>query len=405
MLLSKIKVGSLFFLICFICYVQPASAFFEPCYNNTDCGAGTCNVTSNQCECPDDFIHTPKAGCIPKAKRANYTTAFHLEFWLGLLFPAGFAYEGFWPLAGIRLGVETLAGILITSTFYSRYKDRTQMPAINNSKISYSTRSKILATSAIFTSLAHIGSWIMSYLMWAELQWPDKNVKKFIHQTGNKTADLVIMGSKIVESAQITLENFTDKHCAVIEGCVDGIGERRLLRFDSYLLNIGDGDFVVAFEDIRPEWSGCHGHFHAPEATDYILKQELMQGNQTITVRYGHKQGYCFRDTVNIFDKHGGKYGCGIPKLTVQLTQGITAGWADIYEKDLDCQWIDITDVLPGTYQLIITVNPYGAYYQDNLENNISIVEVKIPPVNETVERTQSGQRISAQVLKEYDSL
>lgn len=28
--------------------------------------------------------------------------------------------------------------------------------------------------------------------------------------------------------------------------------------------------------------------------------------------------------------------------------QGLSEGWSDLYAKDLDCQWIDITDVPAG---------------------------------------------------------
>jgi hypothetical protein len=28
--------------------------------------------------------------------------------------------------------------------------------------------------------------------------------------------------------------------------------------------------------------------------------------------------------------------------------QGITSGWEDVYDRSLDCQWIDVTGIKPG---------------------------------------------------------
>ena len=38
--------------------------------------------------------------------------------------------------------------------------------------------------------------------------------------------------------------------------------------------------------------------------------------------------------------------------------QGISVGWGDDYYQGLDCQWIDVTDVNPGNYNLKIIGNP-----------------------------------------------
>ena len=38
---------------------------------------------------------------------------------------------------------------------------------------------------------------------------------------------------------------FQDGTCAVLEGAVNGIGYRRILRFDTVVMNGGDGDLVV----------------------------------------------------------------------------------------------------------------------------------------------------------------
>ena len=42
----------------------------------------------------------------------------------------------------------------------------------------------------------------------------------------------------------------------------------------------------------------------------------------------------------------------------------------DIYKSDLDCQWIDITDIVPGSYQLKIIINPEMKVAEKTFDNN-----------------------------------
>lgn len=62
--------------------------------------------------------------------------------------------------------------------------------------------------------------------------------------------------------------------------------------------------------------------------------------------------------------------------------QGISEGWADQYHKTLDCQWIDVTNVPPGSYSLIISVNTGRTFHELNYDNNRGVVPITIgaPP-------------------------
>ena len=88
----------------------------------------------------------------------------------------------------------------------------------------------------------------------------------------------------------------------------------------------------------------------------------------------GHKQAFCLLDAE--------PWEAGMTWLDAQYycgNQGITAGFADTYGRDLDCQYIDITDVSPGDYTLRITLNYAHMLAEADYENNITEVEVSIP--------------------------
>ncbi|KTF80986.1 hypothetical protein cypCar_00035130, partial [Cyprinus carpio] len=57
------------------------------------------------------------------------------------------------------------------------------------------------------------------------------------------------------------------------------------------------------------------------------------------------KQLRCLEDTTCDFG-HLKRYAC------TAHTQGLSPGCFDTYNADIDCQWIDITDVQPGNYIL-----------------------------------------------------
>jgi hypothetical protein len=87
----------------------------------------------------------------------------------------------------------------------------------------------------------------------------------------------------------------------------------------------------------------------------------------------GRKQAFCFRDNVKYFSWGGSSraYDCE--------HQGITAGWEDVYPRDLDCQWLDITGVPRGNYNLTVVVNPLRILRESNYSNNSATVPIFIP--------------------------
>jgi hypothetical protein len=154
---------------------------------------------------------------------------------------------------------------------------------------------------------------------------------------------------------QLSEEEFAADDCAVLEGAVAAPGRRRLLRFDTVVVNRGSEDLVVGDpDDPEPpfvpsdfELSPCHGHHHFLGFADYELRDA---GDRV--VGHGHKQSFCMTDSRRYAGDSPRQFDCDF--------QGITAGWGDRYGFDLDGQWVDVTGIVPGDYTLVVTVNPDG---------------------------------------------
>uniref|UniRef100_A0A673GUT3 Lysyl oxidase homolog n=1 Tax=Sinocyclocheilus rhinocerous TaxID=307959 RepID=A0A673GUT3_9TELE len=130
--------------------------------------------------------------------------------------------------------------------------------------------------------------------------------------------------------------------CAAEENClarsayrptVRDIDYRVLLRFPQKVRNMGTTDFLPVKPRHQWEWhsydedTGCDPGFHR-------------------------------------------RYAC------TAHTQGLSPGCHDTYAANIDCQWIDITDVPPGNYILKVTVNPDFLVPESDFSNNVVRCEV-----------------------------
>ncbi len=163
----------------------------------------------------------------------------------------------------------------------------------------------------------------------------------------------------------------THDPCYVEEGCVTGLGDRQVLRFETMIRNVGNADFILGSPPDHPEhengtweWDQCHRHWHYESYAQYLL---FNQRGETIPI--GYKTGFCLLDS-----------GCdtGIPKYHCG-NQGISASCYDIYRYSTDCQWIDVTDVPNGTYTLALRINwnrapdLYGTHERDYSNNEARV--------------------------------
>jgi hypothetical protein len=198
-----------------------------------------------------------------------------------------------------------------------------------------------------------------------------------LYDNGGKP-DMVMDPQRFVAQMEIVDRSFEPTDCAIAEGVVGGSGYRRLLRFDTVVMNRGGGDLVVGDRSdpnnpYAPHFvfHSCHGHYHIKNFSTY----ELLTLDGALVVA-GTKQGFCFEDSFKYED--GGKsngYDCH--------DQGISAGWGDWYYKQLVGQWIDISGVPEGTYIVRVRLNTGdSAPLFDEGENrysNVTQVVVNIP--------------------------
>ena len=186
--------------------------------------------------------------------------------------------------------------------------------------------------------------------------------------------DLLVDGEAARNSLRISEEDFASTACALEDACIGAPGTRTLLRFDGDIENLGAGDLRIGAPENNPlfSYSACHRHYHLGNIMTFELFDETGApaiGDQgRVVVR---KQGFCMTGIQQIAGDSPNPYDCG--------DQGLAAGWEDIYDSNLGCQYLDVTGVAGGDYALRITVNPSRTFPESDFDNNSAIIPVSLP--------------------------
>ncbi|MEN0004202.1 MAG: lysyl oxidase family protein [Bacteroidota bacterium] len=174
--------------------------------------------------------------------------------------------------------------------------------------------------------------------------------------------DLLVRQDELVSSIYVSQVE-ADDECLILEGCLQGYGTRDVLRFDTYIENIGETDYYIgepSFDNDQFTWDNCHNHFHYDGYAEYLMFAE--DGTK---IPIGYKNGFCVIDLG--CTTGSAQFSCG--------NMGISAGCYDEYWAELECQWIDVTDIPDGNYVFVTRVNwdnapdALGQVEKDTLNN------------------------------------
>uniref|UniRef100_A0A1B6KSA0 SRCR domain-containing protein n=1 Tax=Graphocephala atropunctata TaxID=36148 RepID=A0A1B6KSA0_9HEMI len=190
-------------------------------------------------------------------------------------------------------------------------------------------------------------------------------------------ADLVIDAEEIERTTHLDDRQLYFLQCAMEENCLATqaykiqreqpyswhLETRRLLRFTARILNAGTADFRPSVPKHLWEFHQCHMHYHSMEV---FATFDVMDANN-VRVAEGHKASFCLEDNECLPGVAPG-YVCANFG-----DQGISVNCSDIYRYNIDCQWIDITELTPGLYTLKVAVNPEFKVAEQSFDNNAAV--------------------------------
>jgi hypothetical protein len=193
----------------------------------------------------------------------------------------------------------------------------------------------------------------------------------------------------------------------------------RLLRYTATIVNVGAGhaevhgsrpdtstptmSIVERIYDDADNWTdvptGTHA-FWAGDGHDHWHLFEMAGAFLTpfgggVHVGTSAKEGFHFSD-VTAFDlslpnaPQSKRYLACIGNNSckpdaLNITEGIAVGWGDTYRAGIMFQWIDITGVANGKYDLTVTADPHGYLQESDNTNNTASATIRITNTSVTV--------------------
>lgn len=196
---------------------------------------------------------------------------------------------------------------------------------------------------------------------------------------------------------------------------------KKCLRFSNAVANVGEGRLQVrlaqrdlatgaagaaSFEQLVDQSDGStrvqqvgaatfhptHQHYHYAGLAHYDLYRLEADGTRGPKAAEGKKSGFCFLDSglLNVsqparlpwFYAHANCFQAAYSAIYGTAAQdevmGISPGWYDYYNWYLDDQFIDISNVPDGSYQLVSCANSERTLVEANPDNNCASVNIAL---------------------------
>ena len=159
---------------------------------------------------------------------------------------------------------------------------------------------------------------------------------------------------------------------------------QRVYNSDGSFTDVLAGEFVY-----HPE----HEHIHFDDFADFRLREVLPDGRVGDVVAATEKVSFCLLD-VEQYDASGP---ASPHYLSCEDVQGISVGWADVYDRGLPGQSIEITNILDGEYWLEVVVDPHNRLIESDETNNVERILI-------TLERPIGENPIAPDTFESNDS-
>ena len=136
-----------------------------------------------------------------------------------------------------------------------------------------------------------------------------------------------------------------------------------------------DGEPARELEVGEFVFHGSHLHWHMQDFALYEVWSLDDWGHLNEAIRTGRKISFC---VIDIYRADENPEDTTVPSLIGypqcnNERQGLSPGWVDTYASNLPDQWVDVTELVDGTYALVSTVNPAGRILESDFENNVGI--------------------------------